>query len=142
MADTGVSRSTGGSQMPSWKIAAEFTLDSAHFLEGYQGACNAMHGHTYRIRIEALADRLSPSQYCPAEAFVCDFRTLRWAAADAAEGGLDYCVLNDKLPPGLPPTAEVLARYLCEETRKRVPADVELTVTVWETPSSWVEYRG
>lgn len=127
--------------MPTWTVAAEFTFDSAHFLEGYDGSCGAMHGHTYKVHIEAEADDLRPSEFGSGPAFVCDFRTLRWAAADGNSGGLDHCVLNDVLPAGVVPTAEMIAKYLCDETHRRVPKGVRVRVRVWETPTTWAEYR-
>jgi 6-pyruvoyltetrahydropterin/6-carboxytetrahydropterin synthase len=36
----------------------------------------------------------------------------------------------------------MIAQYIYEETKKRVPDDVWLKVVVSETPNSWVEYEG
>ena len=37
-------------------------------------------------------------------------------------------------------TAERIAEYIHQETKKRIPSDIELEVTVWETETSWVSY--
>jgi 6-pyruvoyltetrahydropterin/6-carboxytetrahydropterin synthase len=58
------------------------------------------------------------------------------------KGGLDHSVLNEVLPEGYETTAEMIAQYIYEETKKRVPDDVWLKVVVSETPNSWVEYEG
>ena len=37
-------------------------------------------------------------------------------------------------------TAERIAEFIHKETKSRIPGEIELTVTVWETETSWVEY--
>ena len=69
---------------------------------------------------------------------MCDFKELKWAAADSKKGGFDHAVLNDCIPVAT--TAERIAEYIHKETKKRIPAEIDLRVTVWETESSWVEY--
>jgi len=69
---------------------------------------------------------------------VCDFKELKWAAADSKKGGLDHSVLNEEIPVAT--TAERIAEYIHKETKKRIPGNIELKVTVWETETSWVEY--
>lgn len=32
-------------------IVKEFTFDAAHRLEGYQGLCQNLHGHTYKLQV-------------------------------------------------------------------------------------------
>jgi 6-pyruvoyltetrahydropterin/6-carboxytetrahydropterin synthase len=124
--------------MPTWKLCTEFTIDSAHSIDGYDGKCARLHGHTYRIRMEATSDRLHTSKYLKTPDMVCDFRELKWAAADSLKGGLDHANLND-LMPGVT-SAERIAEFIHNETKKRIPESISLKVTVWETPNSWVEY--
>ncbi len=128
--------------MPKWKLVTEFTFDSAHFIKDYDGPCGRMHGHTYKVRVEATSPKLHPSQYCPHPVMVADFRSLRWAKQDMAKGGLDHSVLNEVLPEEYETTAEMIAQYIYDETKKRVPEDVQLKIVVSETPNSWVEYEG
>jgi 6-pyruvoyltetrahydropterin/6-carboxytetrahydropterin synthase len=124
--------------MPTWKLNTEFKFDAAHFIEGYNGKCGRMHGHTYRVRVCAKSHKLNPSAYLDTDDMVCDFSELKWAAKDSEKGGLDHAVLNDLLSVNT--TAERIAEYIHLETKKRIPEGIDLTVTVWETESSWVEY--
>lgn len=124
--------------MPTWKLNTEFTFDASHQILGYDGKCANMHGHTYRVRITAESNQLNPSKYLSTPDMVCDFKELKWAAKDASKGGFDHGHLNDLLPVAT--TAERIAEYIHKETSKRIPDNVRLTVTVWETPNSWVEY--
>ena len=32
-------------------VSKEFTFDAAHNLVAYKGKCEALHGHTYRLRV-------------------------------------------------------------------------------------------
>ncbi len=124
--------------MPCWKLNTEFKFDSAHFIDGYDGKCGRMHGHTYKVHIEAVSEKLNPSAYLKTPDMVCDFKELKWAAADVEKGGLDHAVLNDVLPVST--TAERIAEFIHKETMKRIPEGIRLTVTVWETDTCWVEY--
>lgn len=124
--------------MPTWTLNTEFKFDSAHYIDGYDGKCGRMHGHSYRVRISARSHKLNPSRYLETPDMVCDFRELKWAARDMEKGGLDHSVLNEQLPVNT--TAERLAEYIHKETKQRIPEGIELKVTVWETENSWVEY--
>lgn len=124
--------------MPTWTLHTEFKFDAAHFIDGYDGKCGRMHGHTYKVHISAKSHKLNPSKYLKSEDMVCDFKELKWAAADGLKGGLDHTVLNESIPVST--TAERIAEYIHTETKKRIPAEIDLHVTVWETETSWVEY--
>jgi 6-pyruvoyltetrahydropterin/6-carboxytetrahydropterin synthase len=126
--------------MPTWKVSTEFSFSAAHSIRDYNGPCGRMHGHTYTVRIEATADRLHASEFCPHSVMVADFRTLRWAKRDVLKGGLDHCVLNDVMPEGYETTAEMIAQYIYDKTKKALPEGVSLKVSVSETPNSWAEY--
>lgn len=128
-------------EVPKWKLATEFTFDSAHFIKDYNGPCGRLHGHTYKVRIEATSNQLRPTEYCPHPVMVVDYRTLRWAKKDVLEGGLDHALLNEVLPEGYETTAEMIAKYIYDKTKKQVPTGVQLKVAVSETPNSWVEYE-
>ncbi|SMO40493.1 6-pyruvoyl trahydropterin synthase family protein [Fodinibius sediminis] len=124
--------------MPSWTLHTEFKFDAAHFLEGYEGKCGRMHGHSYKVHIAATSNQLNPSKYLDSADMVCDFHELKWAAKGSEKGGLDHSVLNEELPVN--PTAERIAEFIHKETLQRIPDGIKLNVTVWETENSWVEY--
>ncbi len=124
--------------MPTWTLNTEFTFDAAHFIEGYEGKCGRMHGHTYRVRISAKSNKLNPSKYLSTPDMVCDFSELKWAAKESVKGGLDHGVLNELMPSNT--TSERIAEFIHKETKARIPEGIELTVTVWENPNNWVEY--
>ncbi|MFM6156876.1 MAG: 6-pyruvoyl trahydropterin synthase family protein [Cuspidothrix sp.] len=127
--------------MPKWKLTTEFTFESAHYIKDYKGPCGRMHGHSYKVRIEAQSATLNSSEYCPHPVMVADFRSLRWAKKDVTQGGLDHCILNEVLPPEYETTAEMIAKYIYDETKKRLPINIKLKVAVSETANSWAEYE-
>ena len=124
--------------MPTWTLHTEFKFDAAHLIEGYDGKCGRMHGHSYKVHISAKSHKLNPSKYLDTDDMVCDFKELKWAAKGAEKGGLDHSVLNEEMPVN--PTAERIAEFIYKETQQRIPDDIELNITVWETENSWVEY--
>lgn len=124
--------------MPTWILNTEFKFDAAHYIDGYNGKCGRMHGHTYKVHMKAKSNKLNPSAYLGTSDMVCDFKELKWAAKDSKKGGFDHGVLNDLMQENT--TAERIAEYIHQETKKRIPSDIELEVTVWETETSWVSY--
>tara|TARA_R110002096_G_scaffold52042_3_gene135742 strand:- start:3081 stop:3470 length:390 start_codon:yes stop_codon:yes gene_type:complete len=124
--------------MPTWTLNTEFKFDAAHSIDGYDGKCGRLHGHSYKVRMTAKSHKLNPSLYLDSADMVCDFKELKWAARDSEKGGLDHGTLNDLMD--INTTAERIAEYIHQETMKKIPAGIELTVTVWETDTCWVEY--
>lgn len=124
--------------MSTWTLHTEFKFDAAHFIEGYDGKCGRMHGHSYKVHVSAASQKLNPSKYLDTNDMVCDFRELKWAAKGSEKGGLDHAVLNEELPVN--PTAERIAEFIYKETQQRIPDGIDLKITVWETENCWVEY--
>lgn len=123
---------------PTWTLHTEFTFDAAHFIDGYEGKCGRMHGHTYKVHLSAKSHKLHPSKYLDTDDMVCDFRELKWAGKGPEKGGFDHTVLNEEMPTN--PSAERIAEFIYKETAKRIPDDIKLHITVWETDTCWVEY--
>ncbi|MCA1995234.1 MAG: 6-carboxytetrahydropterin synthase [Coleofasciculus sp. S288] len=111
--------------MPKWKLSTEFTFDAAHFIRDYDGPCGRMHGHTYRVQIEATSSQLHASEYCPHPVMVADFRMLRWAKQDLLKGGLDHSANPSNLS-------------WAEDHAAQIPTDVvKLLQPEWGTPDSY-----
>ena len=127
--------------MPKWKLVTEFSFSSAHYIKDYDGPCGRMHGHNYTVKMEVVSSQLHASEHCPHPVMVADFRTLRWAKKDVTKGGLDHCILNEVMPPEYETTAEMIAKYIYDKTKKLLPTGIKLKVSVSETPNSWAEYE-
>ncbi|MHC5037929.1 MAG: 6-carboxytetrahydropterin synthase QueD [Planctomycetota bacterium] len=110
------------------KVSKEFSFDAAHNLKEYQGKCEALHGHTYRLRI-TVEIPVGPT------GMAFDFVDLKRIVEDRVISVLDHTYLNDTLRQ---PTAENLAIWIWD-TLSELPL---WEVRVWETPDSFVAYGG
>ena len=116
------------------KVVTDFA--SAHTLQGYPGACSRMHGHNWKVELEAVATKLDDI------GMGIDFRVLKQAANDVADE-LDHRYLNDLEPfKEINPTAENIAAYMYREISARINSDsVKVTaLTLWETERACVRY--
>lgn len=123
-------------------MAREFVLKTqvhfaaAHRLRGYQGDCEQLHGHNYKVEIEVLATALDEL------GMGVDFRAIR-ASAREVVSVLDHRLLND-IPPftEVNPTAENIAVYVYEQLGRALDGQHARVhaVTVWETERDSVRY--
>jgi 6-pyruvoyltetrahydropterin/6-carboxytetrahydropterin synthase len=120
-----------------YQITVEGHFDAAHALRGYQGKCENIHGHRYRVAVSVKAAGLNEI------GLAYDFTELKKHLGDIL-GRYDHTSLND-IPPfdKINPSAENLAATIHKELKIRLKdAPVTLvSVTVWESPGSSVEYR-
>jgi 6-pyruvoyltetrahydropterin/6-carboxytetrahydropterin synthase len=116
-----------------YELTVESQFDSAHNLRGYEGPCESLHGHTYRVQVRYRGPELNEL------GMLIDFKVLKAALNDIVSY-LDHCYLND-LPEfsECNPTAEHIARFIFERMRASVGAGVAGSL-VWETPTSCAGY--
>ncbi|MGC9373211.1 MAG: 6-carboxytetrahydropterin synthase QueD [Thermovirgaceae bacterium] len=112
------------------QLYKEFTFDAAHKLEEYHGKCEALHGHTYRLRITLDG---TPG----AEGMVMDFLELKDLVEKNILARLDHAYLNDVISQ---PTAERIALWIWNELDDKIKfRNCSLyAVQVWETATSSV----
>ena len=121
-------------------IRARTEFSAAHVLHGYVGACNQIHGHNFKVEVEAEASDLDEV------GMAIDFTELeRLAASVTAE--LDHRFLNEVDPfTEVNPTAENIAAYVYRRIERALPSvprgdAVRLrAVTVSENDRSSVTY--
>jgi 6-pyruvoyltetrahydropterin/6-carboxytetrahydropterin synthase len=119
-----------------YEISVEKHFDAAHYLRGYKGKCEEMHGHRYRILVKIKADRLNDI------GLAYDFTDLKRHLNDILSR-FDHVCLND-VPPfdKINPSAENIAATIYNELKEKLAADpVTLTcVEAWESPHQGVAY--
>jgi len=110
----------------SWTLKVRDKFHAAHFLKGYRGKCEKIHGHTFYVEAKIEVREL-----------------------DETGIGIDFNVIKQKLAAILPdhsllnevydfnPSAENLARRLYTELRKDFPVK---EVTVWESEDAAATY--
>jgi len=116
------------------KVITEFA--SAHTLRDYPGACSRMHGHNWKVELEAIASKLDDV------GMGVDFKQMKHIAREVGDR-LDHRYLNELEPfTEINPTAENIAAYLYREISKQLNSDTITVsaVTLWETERACVRY--
>jgi len=108
------------------KACRVFYFDASHFLPEYQGKCERVHGHTYRLEVEV-------EKNVAADGMVMDFNKIKEAVKNAVVDKLDHTSLNDLLEN---PTAENIAEWIWEQLEEKLPLS---RVRLWEGEGKWVE---
>lgn len=106
------------------KVTKEFVFDAAHYLPNYEGKCERLHGHTWKLHVTVAA----PVDARDGLAF--DFVKLKNLTMERVVNRLDHQVVNDVVSN---PSAELIALWIWHQLR-----DLPLyEVKVWETPTSF-----
>ncbi len=119
-----------------YQVSVEEHFDAAHFLRGYQGKCEALHGHRFRVVVRVQASEVNDI------GLAYDFTLLKQHLADILSG-LDHTCLNDVSPfDKINPSSENIASTIYNKLQVSLAgAPVSLScVEVWESPQSGVTY--
>ena len=112
------------------------TFSAAHYLRNYEGKCENLHGHNWKVEVTVETETLDGAS------MGLDFTVLKKETAKVL-GGLDHGVLNEQSPfRESNPSSENIARHIFENLRGSVEdGRVRLrSVKVWESETSWAEY--
>lgn len=119
-----------------YEISVEKHFDAAHFLRGYKGKCEAMHGHRFQVVARVRAARLNDI------GIAYDFAELKQHLDDIL-ARYDHTCIND-VPPfdKINASSENIAATIYNELKSKLAAaPVSLTcVEVWESPQTRVVY--
>ena len=119
-----------------YKVSVEQHFDAAHFLRGYQGKCEALHGHRFRVVVKVEASGVDDI------GLTYDFTELKRHLDDTINR-FDHTCLNDSSPfDKLNPSSENIAQTIYNELKpklKETPVTLS-AVEMWESPDSGVEY--
>jgi 6-pyruvoyltetrahydropterin/6-carboxytetrahydropterin synthase len=104
------------------------------------GKCNNpnFHGHNYEL-IVSVTGKINPDT-----GYVIDIKDLADIILEEVERPFDHKNLNLDVPEfsDLNPTAENIAVIIWNKIRKRIDADKDLEVILYETPRNFVSYKG
>ena len=120
-----------------YEIAVEMDFDAAHSLRGYQGKCEALHGHRFKIVRYSQGNKLDDI------GLAYDFTLLKKNLGEIM-AKYDHTNLNDVSPFNrINPSSENIAATIYDELKKKLTgAPVSLAnIEVWESPQSRVTYR-
>lgn len=138
-----------------FKTAKQFTFDMAHLLDGHDGKCQNLHGHTYILQVEVSGCLHSDGAK---RGMVIDFGDLKALVKQYVLDRMDHAFIYDQYsqkeseiaavlqkhhsktyPLTTRSTAEEMARHIFQilKTDAKIPV---CRVCLWETPTSWCEY--
>ena len=120
-----------------YRIHVRDHFDAAHYLRGYQGKCEALHGHRWEVVVALETDRLNEID------LGYDFTHLKRILKEQVLSRLDHHCINDVAPfDRINASTENLARVLHGWVSAALGnAPVRLAyVEVFESPDSWVRY--
>jgi len=119
-----------------YMIAVEKSFDAAHFLRGYEGKCERLHGHRYRVVVRLMCRKLNDT------GLAYDFTALKGQVAEVT-ARYDHQCLNDIEPFNrINPSAENIASTIYDALKPDFSGVVDLdSVEVWESPDSCALYR-
>jgi len=110
-------------------------FDAAHYLRGYKGKCENLHGHRYTVKVKLSVAKLNEI------GLAFDFTDLK-AYLKEILGKYDHVLLND-LPEfkKINPSAENIAASIYKKLEKKLSKGVTLkSVEAWETPEQGAAY--
>ncbi|WP_439257711.1 MULTISPECIES: 6-carboxytetrahydropterin synthase QueD [unclassified Lonepinella] len=137
-----------------FKVSKEFSFDMAHILDGHDGKCQNLHGHTYKLQVEVSGDLVADGAK---KGMVIDFTDVKTVVKRAILDPMDHAFIYDTTSQreckianllnelnsktfGIPvrTTAEEMARFMFNRLKTELPISA---IRLWETPTSFCEYR-
>lgn len=120
-----------------YELSIKTHFSAAHFLRGYEGKCENMHGHNWDVEVSVKSDVLNGI------GIVIDFKEMRKALNDVLDG-LDHKVINDeKYFIENNPSCENIAKYIFDTFKDMLIEYKNIQVSkvkVWETQDACVVY--
>ncbi len=119
-----------------YRLMIKTSFAAAHNLINYQGDCENLHGHNWRVEVVVVAKELDKA------GLGIDFKILK-KQTNSLLDELDHKYLNDLTPfKNDSPSSENISRYLFErlsETLNNENITVE-TINVWESENACASY--
>ncbi len=127
----------GGKEGSMFRVSVEQHFDAAHYLRGYQGKCESLHGHRFQVIATVEASQLDDI------GLAYDFTELKRHLGEVLSR-FDHVCLDD-VPPfdTINPSSENIALTVHQELQARLEgAPVSLTqMEVRESPESGIIYQ-
>ena len=117
-----------------YQVSVSQHFDAAHYLRGYGGKCEALHGHRFEVVVSVEARKLNKI------GIAFDFVQLKKYIGKVLRR-LDHVCLNDIKPFNkINPSSENIAATIYKELKGQLSDVVISQVEVWESPESRVTY--
>ena len=117
-----------------YKVSTTQHFDAAHFLRGYPGPCQRLHGHRFLVEVIVSGEELNKL------GMLIDFKTIKDVLKTHILSKFDHYCLNEIVPfDKVNPTAENLAKYIYDQLKPYI--EFLDSVKVYESPDCYAEYR-
>ncbi len=133
-----------------------FDFETAHAIDGYNGMCKNIHGHSYQLHVTVGAV-VNEDVFLPAPGFLLDFKDLKSIVQKAVVELFDHkLVLSHNYIARHPevndqenlvaweaePTAENLLLFMKRVIRNELPAELKLVeLRLYETKNSYATWK-
>ncbi len=140
------------------RLTREFSFEMAHTLDGYDGACSQIHGHSYRLFVTVRGVPLDDTS-SPKDGMLMDFGMLKGLVQKTIVDRYDHTMLLRSTGRGgqvagllaghferieqveWQPTCEKLVQHFAELIAGQLPSGVELfSLRLHETANSFAEW--
>lgn len=140
------------------RLTKEFTFEAAHMLEGYDGLCREIHGHSYRLFVTVKGEPQSDHN-SPKLGMVMDFGVLKRIVNEQIVDRLDHSLMMRNTLAAedtvaalgarftrvvlteYQPTCENMLADFAERLLGALPDDIELhSLRLHETATSFAEW--
>ena len=140
------------------RLTKEFSFESAHALEGYDGKCRHIHGHSYRLYVTVIGEPITDPTN-PKYGMVMDFGELKALVNEEVIDRMDHAfvmrrtesadAVDTVLREGFgnvvlveyQPTCENMLADCAARISRRLPAGVKLhSLKMHETATSFAEW--
>lgn len=118
-----------------YKITITKTFAGAHYLKGYHGKCEKLHGHNWKVEAAFSCKKLDKI------GIGLDFKILK-RALESVLNELDHTLLNKHSAfKKINPSAENIANYIFKKLSKKFQNRASVkSVRVWESENASAEY--
>ncbi len=140
------------------RLTKEFSFEAAHALDGYDGPCREIHGHSYRLFVTVKGAPLADAGH-PKQGMVMDFGLLKRIVGEEIIARFDHALVlqrtaaTDDLRAALAqrfdnlvevdyrPTCENMLADFAARIRSRLPQGISLhALRLHETATSFAEW--
>jgi 6-pyruvoyltetrahydropterin/6-carboxytetrahydropterin synthase len=119
-----------------YELMVETSFSSAHQLRGYKGECEKLHGHSWKVQVNIVAEKLNEMD------MAMDFHEMK-EIVDEVISPLDHSFLNEIFPfTEKNPSSENIAKWIYDSLKKRFDnGNIQLSsVSVWESETTSATY--
>ncbi len=144
--------------MSKIRITKQFTFETAHALYGYDGKCQNIHGHSYKLDVTVLGEPISDSSHVKC-GMVIDFGDLKHIVKSQVVDVMDHAIILNQNTPHLElakdlqktghnvvlvsyqPTSENMVIDFAQRIKSHLPANLSLhSLKLRETETAFAEW--